>query len=404
MSKKILITIPNLGKGGGRQKSAVQIGDNLSDRSHSIYYLTIYDVKPRLDFEGKMFTLDKQKRYYPFEFTIAILQTAKKIKKICKENSIDAVISFGLQTNLSSILSKLMFRNKSKIIVSVRSNMRIQNKKAQRQIKWLYPKADKIVANSRGSEHILRKEFHLKNITTIYNLQTQNIEKMDEEAKKDVRKKHENIFDNDFIFINVGRPSKAKGQWHLIRSFRKVTEEKERAKLIILGGGKSGFTDIEKDLKKLIEELDLKEEVFLLGRVNNVFPYLKNSDCFVFTSLFEGFPNVIPEALSQNLPVISTDCDSGPREILCPEVSMEDELEYPYFGEYGILTNPFEHKMAIKTLDEKPLTDKENMFAQMLKDMIENKELRERYSKGRERLQSKEFDVENLVKEWEEII
>lgn len=399
MQRKVLVVAPHIGKGGGREKSVVSVGANLAEAGHTVIFLTTYDVTPRLDIKEKYISLVKQKKNYPFEFTISIFQTAMKIARVCKKESIDTVLAFGLQSNLSAIFSRIFFRNKSKIIVSVRSDMRVENRKAKYQIKSLFPKADKVVAISKGVENNLIKEFGLKNTVTIYNLQIQDLKKTDRQAEKKVDVKHKKIFDENFIFINVGRPSKQKGQWHLIRSFKHVSDVRNNCKLLILGGGK-----LIDELDLMIKKLGLEDEVFLLGRIDNVYPYLKKSDCFVFTSYFEGFGNVLTEALSQNLPVISTDCVSGPREILCPEIEIDAEINYPYHGKYGILTKPFNEEMHFKTIDEKPLTREEKTFAEMMIKMIEDQNLKMKYSKGRERLYSEEFDADNLIKEWEKLL
>ena len=84
---------------------------------------------------------------------------------------------------------------------------------------------------------------------------------------------------------------------------------------------------------------------FSLDVQENVFPFLKKSDCFIFTSLWEGLPMTLIEALSMNLPIISTDCKTGPREILCPEIDLKKEIQYPYLGEYAVLIQPFPYEM-----------------------------------------------------------
>ena len=122
---------------------------------------------------------------------------------------------------------------------------------------------------------------------------------------------YKELFNGDYFnFINVGRLTQQKGQWFLIRSFRKVVNQHENARLFILGEGK-----LKKELEDLINKLNLKENVFLLNIQENVFPFLKSSDCFIFSSLWEGLPIVLIEALSMNLPIISTDCKTGPRKI-----------------------------------------------------------------------------------------
>lgn len=147
--------------------------------------------------------------------------------------------------------------------------------------------------------------------------------------------------------------------------------------------------------------MNIENKVYFLGRVENVFPYLKRSDCFVFSSLHEGFGNVLTEALSQDLPVISTDCTAGPREILCPELGVNEEIEYPYFGEYGILTKPFKRNLIFESIEKETLTEQEEMFADMMVKINEDSALKGKYDKGHQRVM--DFDTEIIIQEWEKL-
>jgi len=118
--------------------------------------------------------------------------------------------------------------------------------------------------------------------------------------------------------------------------------------------------------------------------------------------LWEGMPNTIIEALSLNLPVISTDCKAGPREILCPELNINEKISYPYYGEYGILSKPFPRMFIWQNLNEKPLIEEEKIFADIMIKIIEDKDLRRKYSKGLKR--AKDFDIKKIMKSWKKLI
>lgn len=75
-------------------------------------------------------------------------------------------------------------------------------------------------------------------------------------------------------------------------------------------------------LEKLVQSLNLKECVHLMGAKSNPYKYMYNADIFVLTSLYEGFPNVLVEAMSVGLPIVSVDCKSGPRELLNDDVNI----------------------------------------------------------------------------------
>lgn len=114
------------------------------------------------------------------------------------------------------------------------------------------------------------------------------------------------------IVLSVGRLTPQKDFEALIKAFHVVVNKWYSAcSLVIVGEGPE-----RRGLESLIENLGLRDKVHLLGWIDNPYPLYKASDVFVLSSRFEGLPNVILEALAFGLPVVSTDCESGPREIL----------------------------------------------------------------------------------------
>jgi glycosyltransferase involved in cell wall biosynthesis len=109
----------------------------------------------------------------------------------------------------------------------------------------------------------------------------------------------------------VGRLNEQKDFPTLIRAFKIVYEKSKNARLIILGEGSE-----REHLMHLIKELGLVDIVSLPGFLQNPFSYMHRSQVFVLPSIHEGFGNVLVEAMACGCPVVSTDCPSGPREIL----------------------------------------------------------------------------------------
>src|SRR5699024_1692708 len=147
-----------------------------------------------------------------------------------------------------------------------------------------------------------------------------------------IEMKNELFSEKDFLIMNMGRLVEEKGQWHLIRAMKYVTQEIKNAKLIIMGVG-----ELESYLKVLVEQLNLVNNVKFLGFKRNPFKYIKNSDLFVMSSISEGFGNVLIEAMACNVPVISTDCRYGPREILEPQSDFNSSTNKIEYCEYGVL-------------------------------------------------------------------
>lgn len=396
MSKNVLLISNSLKLGGGAERITAELGSNLSEKGYNILFLTFYKPKSQYEIIGEKICLNEEVNRNFLSDIIKTIKRAKKINEICEERNIDTVISFLFTQNLPAILSKVIFRNKTRIIISVRNNpIRNETLVFKKIIKRTYPKADKVVVQTDKIKEILLKKFSIDNTVVIPNMF--DLEKFKKSSKKTIIEKDESLFSDGFTFITVGSMRKQKGQWYLVRCFKYVSQYHPGAKLIMLGDG-----PLKNELMELVEKMDLKKKVFFLGKKENVFPYLKKSNCFVFTSFYEGFPNVVTEALSQDLPVVSTDCVSGPREILCPEVEKDDKVEYPYNGKYGILTESFKERLLFKTIKEKPLSKKERMLSKIMMKMIENCELRAQYSKGSERVE--DFKHDKIVPLWEDLI
>ena len=357
------------------------------------------DKNPKYHFKGEYFSLNQSqtgqnilKRVFNF------LSNSRRIKSLCKDHEIDTIISVGEVANLHAVLSSWFFRNPVRVIISQHINPQIHlnSKLKVKLIKFFYSKAYITICVSKDTESILNEDFKVDNTMTIYNMVDleKNIRLSREKLPDDFKKLPGN---GNFIFINLGSLYPQKGHWYLIRSFRKVVDVYADAMLFILGEG-----DLREKLQELIEKLNLGENVYLLGNKENVFPYLAKSHCFVFSSLWEGLPMTLIEALTLNLPIISTDCKTGPREALCPELDLREKIEYPYYGKYGILTEQFPNELLFKSLQDTPLKESEDMLAELMIKMVENPDLREKYSNGLKI--ARNFDKKKIIGEWENIL
>lgn len=210
-------------------------------------------------------------------------------------------------------------------------------------IRLLYKKADYHISVSEQSGKDLIRHFRISKdkVFTIYNgldldeIKNKSNEKLDEDLYSILSNKHINKI------ITSGRLTVQKNQELLIRAFGKL-ENRENSKLLILGSGEK-----KEDLKKLAHDLGVSNDVIFLGWRNNPFNIISACDLFVLCSHWEGHPLVLIEALTLGVPIISTDCPSGPSEIL-------DN------GKYGVLVK----KNNVKKL------------ASAITNMISNSELR----------------------------
>lgn len=224
------------------------------------------------------------------------IQRTIKLKTIFKKQQADYIFSFMESCNFVSILTG------EEVVVSIRNNPLIKHKGYQKfLIKCLYKfkNVKKIITVSKEIERILNVNYVLKNTKTIYNpIVINNYQEK------------ENLSLYKPFLLSIGRLDSQKNFSLLIKAFSKSKAIKD-AKILIIGEGEQRFK-----LESLISSLKLKEKVFLLGQKTNVLDYYKQCDMFILPSRFEGFPNVLIEALSNECVCIATDCPTGPNEII----------------------------------------------------------------------------------------
>ena len=302
MKNKIVIFIPSI-EGGGVEKNLFLISDFLSKNIDDIYIITAskrFKKKfNRLNFITPKYNLDKYGRKVKYLFCLFEL-----CKLIIRKKKI---IIFSFQANLYSILISKLFSAR----VIIRSNSSpsgwSKNILKKKLFKLILGWADSIIVNSLDFKKEYKRKFSLKTIM-IYNPLNK-----DEIIKLSKKRINFPFFDKSKKFlklINIGRFVDQKDQLTLLKSVNEL-KEKINFKLLIIGRGL--YLD---KLRKYINEKKLNKNVKIINFKKNPFPYLKKADLFVLTSKYEGLPNVLLEAAVLKKNIISTNCPTGPREIL----------------------------------------------------------------------------------------
>lgn len=397
-SPRVLIAVTNIEIGGGAEKVATTVGNEFLKRSIETTLLTFYTVEREHTFNGKRLSMHEATPASVFGKLPRALARIWKVKKVCREENIDLVISFLEESNYYVLLSKLLLFNKTPMIVSVRNDLRNYNWLYKLLIRLLYPLAHKVVAVTKGVEKDLRENYGLKRTTTIYN--PIDLEMVKSKALEALPTEYNWLRERRPFCISIGRLTKQKGQWHMIRAFTAVRKSIPEATLAILGDG-----PYRSRLQKLIVDSGLHDSVFLLGKHKNIYPFLTAADLFLFSSVWEGMPNTMLEALSVGLPVISADCGGGPREILAPEYKEYETPSYPYYGPFGTLTQSLSAEPIFETTNAVPLSDPEMEFAKAIIKKLQHLGAREsaEVRQNRGDLATKPFTLEKIISQWEEL-
>ena len=374
--------------GGGAERTVANLSFPLSDK-FEVYIILFDGSKVSYPHKGTIIDLKAPSRKTSIGKVFNILRRTVKLRKIKKEYNFDVTVSFMFSANIINVMS----RYNDKIITSIRNYMSGygMTKGLKKQERFTGLRSDKIIAISEIVRQDLIHNFDLPQeiIETIYN--PCDVERINRIADEEV----DFEFDNElFYFVTAGRLVHQKGQWDLIKAFSLVSKERDNARLIILGDG-----TLKERLQKLTEDAMISDKVFFMGFQDNPYAYMKKSNAFVLTSLHEGLGNVVLEALACGLPIISTDCYAGPREILAPDSNLLEKTEKECECKYGVLVPQISNKEDFSL----NLTLEHEELAKAMLKILDSQDLRQKYAqRSSERI--KDFDPRVIAGQWEKTL
>ena len=303
MKKKLIIFIPSI-EGGGVEKNMFIVSNYLAQRI-KVSVLTISKkFQKKLSNNVNFITLksnfwDKKSRKIKYFLSIILL-----LHEILKDKNL---VVFAFQANIYCIILCKIFNIK----IIVRSNSApigwTKNLVKKKLFKFFINKADRVMVNSFEFKKDLKKEFNV-NSKCIYNpLDLKNIiKKSKQKSKKFFKNKNKKILK----ILNIGRFTDQKDQITLIKSLN-IIKSVINFKAIIVGKG-----ILKSNLKEYIDRYKLSKKIKILNFLENPYPLIKQTELFILSSKFEGLPNVLLESLALRKFVISSNCRTGPKEIL----------------------------------------------------------------------------------------
>lgn len=232
------------------------------------------------------------------------------LKNQISNGSPDLIISFMTETNILSIIALLLSRFfdlnfKSKLKVSERTDpTRHKIRPILNFLRFIFYRfSSGLILQSKavvpwGEAHIQKSKISI--IPNPIDI---------EELKRHSIKHFKPEFDN--FILHIGRFTIEKGQDFLIESFYRVAEVEPNVRLILIGEGPE-----KEQLVQKVSTGKFVNRILFLNNKTNVYDYLQSTKLFVLCSRYEGFPNVLMEALASGTPSISVDCKSGPSELL----------------------------------------------------------------------------------------
>lgn len=294
--KKIMFYI-NAIHDGGAERVMVNLAKYFSENGYDTTLVTSFrdtweypvaDSVKRLSLEEQEIKQSRLKRN---------LSRIFKLRKMCKEEKPDILVSFMEEPNFRAILATRGLPVKTLVSVRNDPNKEYAGKLGAFVGRALLPMADGCVFQTKEAQEWFPKRLQKKS-KIIYNA-------VKEEFYHIERKP------NRGEIVTCGRLTEQKNHAMLISAFAEVVKQYPYATLKIYGEG-----TLREKLQNQIDSLNLNEKVFLMGATNDVAKALQTADLFVLSSDYEGMPNALMEAMAAGVPCISTDCPcGGPREL-----------------------------------------------------------------------------------------
>lgn len=313
---------------GGTERSAANISKILCE-DHDVW-VTVFDgSQTKYTYGGQLVDLNLPAKDGLLSKVLNNIKRVYKYRQMMKRERIDVLFEF---ISIKSPLSLMKSKNRVRIISSRDFWFLSTHTK---RVNQCLKNADAMVCNSRYLRKYYLSKYpeHEDKVFSVYNMidaneiRTQGLAEPESDFMK-FRSSHTKTV------AAVGRFCKEKGFEYLIQAFAEARKEVADLGLVLVGDG----ADYREKYQTAIERLNLQEHVYFTGFQKNPYPYMARCSCFVLSSLSEGFPNVLAEAMALGLPVIATNCLSGPAEILRKDGNYDAVTEQFQECDYGLMS------------------------------------------------------------------
>ncbi len=330
---------------GGTERSAANISVALA-KKHDVTTVLFDGSQIVYPYGGKLIDMKLPSRTNIVKKIITAIQRCIGLIKLIKKEKYDVVFLFAWQKNP---INTLEIKNCIKII-SIRDFGALAAK--PEVYKKNLDTSDGVICNSQYIRDYYvslypedaDKAFAVHNIIDVEKILDQSKEPIDDEAFINFRNSHKKVI------VAVGRFCKEKAFENLILAFKECKDRMDDIGLAFIGDGEPKDKCV-----SIAQEAAIEADVYFVGYQKNPYKYMARCDAFVLSSRSEGFPNVLAEAMALSLPVISTNCLTGPAEILmknCDYSFAEDTFKE---CDYGIITPRYDscgEQLAISQLAE----------------------------------------------------
>lgn len=367
MQKNIVIVVSAMNMGGAQRVVSI-LCNHWSQNGYAVTLISTFTKEKINQFKlNKDISLEylSKNPFFPSNNVVNLIWKFFQLRKLIKARNPNVVISFLTRINVAMALSSFGIKASTIICERTWPPFASLDKRFFWMYKFLFSGVDKIIVQTEKSKTWLTQNFSGKNVDVIPNPIEYPLPLQGRSVRPDSI-----ILQNKKVILASGRLHKFKQFDLLIRAFSFIKDKHPDWHLVILGDGEE-----KDDLNQLVSDLNLIDRVYFPGEVGNMSEWYERAELFVLSSILEGFPNVLLEAMSYGLPCISFDCDTGPREMIQDGVN-------------GILVKP---------------DDKEQGLESALDKLILSEELRSEFSRNSIRLRDR-HSINNIMQKWDKAL
>lgn len=386
--KRIGLITPSLESGGAERVMAIT--SQILEREGYEVYILIYDTENiNYLYNGRIINLKSKPGNNVISKIYKRIQRIIKVSFYKYKYNLDSMISFLYSANIVNYYSI----GPSKRILSCRGYTDYilnghRYSKFEKKIDSLIVQTDRM-----KNDFINDFNFNESKLTVVNN--PFNIDHIESKAQENIELFLKRKFKDRNVICTVGSFKKDKGYWHLIKAFTLVKKAVPNSLLLFIGHR----GEMEQLIKNMAKNTDYSNDIIFLGYQSNPFKYIAKSDLYVCSSLYEGFPNSLVEALACGTPVLSTDCKTGPKEILHHSISELNNLENIFYADYGVLVPRLDENIDFNLNN---ITAEERLLAHGIINTISDFEKLKHYKLiSKER--AKDFDSKSYkdnIKKW----
>lgn len=333
-----------------------------------------------------------------------IIRRSRKVRKLKKEMQPEIAYSFGPTANMVNAFSRT---GKEKVWLGLRNYTDVEE---ETKMRLLVKKADLIVCCSRDIEKSVKIKYKFNNTAVLYNLYDVDTIRKEAAASDPSLPFAEELKEAGSLqqepgqlryLVSMGRDDPMKGFWHMIKAFKLVHDQIPEVRLILMGAGTF------QKYKTLAEQLKITDAIYFAGMRKDPYALLKYGEVYLLTSANEGFPNALVEAMTLSLAPVSTNCLTGPAEILVRNgdtASLNDqfaekqkEKETPViYGNYGIVVPEMQKE---ENLDPADITEEERNLADTVIGLLQDERLLQSYRQAAAR-RAGDFTYEKYLEQF----